>query len=245
MCTTMCNNFHDYLDLSDVTYGTYGVPTSFTTRLSAITGYVYGYYMNSGAYVHTIFSSTDSIVDSPAGECASNAANFNSTYYDVLLYGCPCNGTGMIGDVKCTKGTLHHNNVFKFQLDLPEYNPSNECAVYLTTSTLCHTEGTTHRDDLNGVAIPGAMAIVVRDTDYCFNNSTDNPYAYARATMVHEVGHLYNVEDHYGDLASGDSDPDCIWGDNRNFYDIVKTCSTCSTCHSTIINNRNKFHHTS
>ena len=90
------------------------------------------------------------------------------------------------------------------------------------------------------------MKIISRDSDYAYEHQEGetNPYAYARMTLVHELGHIYHVEDHYDLADSSNYNPDCIWGDNRYDYDIASICSTCSTCHNTIINNRNNYQHT-
>ena len=150
----------------------------------------------------------------------------------------------MSGVIACVNGNLHHNNIYMFRNDLPSYDANNMCAVYLTASTLCATNNSSHFD-VDGVTWPNSMACIVRDPDYDYSHDDDNPYAYSRMVMVHEIGHLFNVEDHYSNYATANSEPDCIWGDNAYNYRIAKTCSTCSTCHNTIVNNRNLYHHTS
>ncbi len=237
LCSTSCVNLSSLCD--DVTLGTYGTPATFSERLPAITGYVYGYYANSGAYINFYDFVSSDIRHSPARLCANNYSGNESAFLGVIVNGCPCT------DRNCVSGssTLHHNNLEMFKNDLPVYNPDNECAMYITVSNLCSNNGGEHHG-VFGASNKDEMYMITSDYDYRNSHDDNNAYAYARKNVVHEIGHLYNVTDHYNTTALPSQDPDCIWGANKNNYLILKNCTTCYVCQQTIYRNRNIYQHT-
>ncbi len=235
MDESMCSNLSSICD--DVTLGTYGVPSSFNTRLPAITGYAYAYYMNSGAYINfsNFFTGTD-LLESPAYLCACQSDDF----FSAIQSDCACQNIET-----CSNGYPHCNNVTMFHNNIPKYNKDNTAVLYFTISKICLNNSQGHRN-VYGATNKSLMRALVRDTDYFFEHKSNetNPYAYTRMTVVHEIGHLYNVTDHYGIHASSDSVANCIWGDNKRLYHIANSCTTCSICHNTIIANRDIYQHT-
>lgn len=235
MCQTMCANLSSICD--SATLGTYGVPTGFTDRLPAITGYTYGYYMNCGAHLNfSDFSPANDLLNSPAAQCASNSSN----YVNTITNGCYC-----YDNAQCLNVTQHHSSIYNYRDALPTFNSSNTAVICLTASALCNHSSNGH-GSLLGVTWSNDMIIISRDSDYKETHEKDgNAYAYARKTLVHEIGHMYNVVDHYNENTSvlPAKDPNCIWGANKNDYDVLTICQTCDICHSTIYNNRNLYQH--
>ncbi len=235
MDESMCSNLSSICD--DVTLGTYGVPSSFNTRLPAITGYAYAYYMNSGAYINfsNFFTGTD-LLESPAYLCVSESDGS----INALMKDCTCKSV-----MQCQVGNWHCNNVNVFSDSIPEYDKNNTAVLYFTVSKMCANTSTKHGNPY-GATNKSEMWSLVRDVDYFHDhyNETSYPYAYARMVTVHEIGHFYNVADHYDEYASSNSVANCIWGDNRENFYIAKSCTTCSTCHNTIIANRDIYQHT-
>ncbi len=231
----MCTNLSFVCD--DVTLGTYGVPNSFNTRLRYITSYAYSYYMNLGAKINfSDFNPATDLLESPAYVCAAESDDFISA----IMSDCPCKS-----EMQCQVGSRHCNNIDKFSGSIPEYNENNTAVLYLTISKMCANTSTMHGNPY-GATNRSEMWALVRDVDYFYshNNETAYPYAYARLVTVHEIGHLYNVADHYGDYATSNSVANCVWGDNREDFDIAKVCTTCSICHDTIVANRDIYQHT-
>lgn len=200
-----------------------------------------GFYSYHGASLNFYdFSAATDILESPAYICAGDSDSFIET----LINGCECYGDGVQAHVACFKGTYQHNNLNYFVNDTPAYNASNECAVYLTASSICLNSAEEHKFAF-GVANPSTMFIVSQDSDYFQYHDDDSPYAYAISTLAHEIGHLYGVKDHYNLDTITVNNPNCIWGDNRESYEILKSCTICTVCKNIIKNNSEKFHHTS
>ena len=72
-------------------------------------------------------------------------------------------------------------------------------------------------------------------------------------TLIHEFGHHYNVEDHYGGSAktTQEIDPtgelgyseDCIWGENKEHGSVLSNYTMCDGCKRIIENNIGKYNH--
>lgn len=232
MCDIMCYQFHG--NDGHITAGTYGVPASFNKRLPAIMNYVYGYYRNCGIVMNYEFT-TANIRRTPAGNCAFSS-NSPGT---VLANGCSC-----VTNSQCLNGNRHHNSCYIFKNDIPSFNKNNEGAVYLAATNFCLENGNSH-GYANGVTWANDMKIVSGDLDHCKSHGSDTSesyaYAYSRKTLIHEIGHLYSVADHYAVLP--DQHPNCIWGKNRNNYYYTRNCVTCEVCHATIIANKTRYQH--
>ncbi len=123
------------------------------------------------------------------------------------------------------------------------------CAAYTnpTTNVTSHERVFGYR---GGIA--GYDHIIVQDYDYTLDdvydvdnwlgNSTE--IAYVSKTVAHEIGHLYGVEDHYNTLYGTDKD-NCIWGYNKDVWNVANELEMCSDCYEIIRENRNKFSHSS
>lgn len=72
-------------------------------------------------------------------------------------------------------------------------------------------------------------------------------------TLIHEFGHHYNVEDHYGGSAKStqEIDPtgelgysrDCIWGENKESDHVIDNYMICDGCRRIIEDNIEKYNH--
>ncbi len=229
----MCVNLNSICD--EEVIGTYGVPVSFTTRLSNITNYAYGYYMSHNIRISfSTFNTSTDLIESPAYQCA----NLSSNFYQILLNGC----TG-VTNTQCTNGSYHCNNIERFVDCIPAYNSNATGVILLTTSNICNSANGAHFN-VDGATSKNDMLSVIRDTDYIYdhNGETTNLYAYGCMVTVHELGHFFDVVDHYGTATT--SDDYCIWGDLAYSYDVAKSCTTCSTCNNTIVANQNYYNHT-
>lgn len=236
----MCSNLSSICN-EEVTLGTYGVPSSFTTRLTSITGYVTGFYGYHGATLNfSNFAPASDLIETYAFECVSNSDD----WADIMINGCRCYGeTYLSAHVACAKGTYQHSNYLYFADSLPSFDSNNECALLLTTSNLCYVKDGEH-GFAYGLATPSEMNIISRDSDYCRDHDDDSPYAYARSTLAHEIGHLYGVQDHYELTSPTVYNPNCIWGANMESYDVLKNCTICSVCANIIKNNCDMYQHT-
>lgn len=236
MDVSMCTSFNTETGNTHITRGTYGVPTSFNTRLPNVTAYTKSFYAYHNANINFYsFNPSYDILESPAYECANNSSSYLST----LKNGCSC-----VNGNDCFNENLHHNNVLTLKNDLPPYDPSKQATLYLTASKLCNN--TSNHHNVYGIRWSGDNVIVMCDSDYRKSHVGENtsPYAYTRSTMVHEVGHLYNVQDHYDLTSTTVYNPNCTWGDNYDEYYIRNSCSICSICASIIRNNADMYQHT-
>lgn len=250
MCTTMTCNYNEIItDKTEPTINTYGVPTSFTERLPSITGYVQAYCANLGAYINFLDFNGYGMLESPARTCADNAASYNTTFFNVVSNGCPCNGAAPDGDENCFNGTLHHNNYLSFRNHLLltdlnsayDFNPNNMYAIYLTASSLCSNNGGSHHG-IYGIHLANDNIIVASDADYKKEHDDQNAYAYARSLLIHEIGHAYNVNDHQSGAVLI-YNPYCLWGAYSSRYEVITACQMCTVCRDIIYENRNIYQH--
>lgn len=250
MCTTITSDFDEIItDKDEPTINTYGMPTSFNERLPAVTGYVHAYYANLGAYINFLKFNGYGMLESPARICADDAASHNTTFFNIVKYGCPCNGVTTTGDDKCFAGTLHHNNYLSFRNHLLStdlnsayaFDSTNMYAIYLTASSLCSNIGGSHHG-IYGIHLDNDNIIVASDADYREKHDDENAYAYARSVLVHEIGHAYNVSDHQSGAVL-DYSPYCLWGAYSGRYEVITACQSCTACRDLIYENRNIYQH--
>ncbi len=244
MDKTMYHDFHDYLNSSNPAYGTYGVPSSFTTRMNNIEAYVHSYYRSQDIYINIITEDITPPRRSAATICVENCyTNGIDSYGNLIANGCPCRGDGITGFMNCTQGEYHHTHVDYFFNTLPYHDPSSECALLLTSSPLCYTIDNETHMILDGICRKYNMEIISRDYDFLYDHGSYSPYSYARFTFVHEVGHLFDVADHYDTKLNSTADR-CVWGYYGQNIDVASSCYTCSTCHNTLIQNKDRYQHT-
>ncbi len=216
----------------DTTYtAIYGVPSSFLDRFPEIIRRTSGYYNVCGARVNISFSS-QKLLRTSARVCAENSSNIENT----IRNGCKC-----YTNSQCEKGISHHNNAEIFRNSFSSPTSSNSATWLITATSICGHNGTSgSHHGLNGVAW-SERKILTCDYDFKMDEGHPeyDPYAFATKTAIHEIGHLYGVSDHYTILP--DQYPDCVWGSNRNSYEIAKGMKTCPRCNQAIKNNLTKY----
>ena len=142
--------------------------------------------------------------------------------------------------------SYHHTNIFNMLYRIPRPNLSEFVTLAFIGHNNCVVSGNSHITNpyygLCNFAI-GVMSIT--------NFSSE---AQETKTFVHEFGHLYNVEDHYGNgtkttteiiQATGNTgyNRNCIYGENKDQEDIYTNLIICDGCASLIIANKDKFSH--
>lgn len=143
--------------------------------------------------------------------------------------------------------TLHHSNWVNVLSTYPNAT-SNSISMFLTPHMLCFASDSSH-SLCRGGSDRSTNKIVVRDDDYDSIESNYNPDTHTAltymvcSTIAHEIGHLYNVTDHYNTYYGDDRD-NCIWGYNNYNIDINRQMKMCDNCKETLKNNSSKFNHT-
>jgi hypothetical protein len=141
----------------------------------------------------------------------------------------------------------HHTNMLNIFFNyVVDYNDTiiNHFVIVYTGYDVCMQD---NHDSLYGLAYPscGLMGI---------SNSLGNTQE--TKTLVHEVGHMYSVIDHYDDEEDDDNvkttnylnltvgpwyDDDCIYG--RNKATVASSLTICEGCRRTIEANAADFNH--
>lgn len=193
-----------------------GVPTAWDTRLGTITsGVKTMYYQRFGIDLdfrftldseHNITTSIDTCV---------GAANYENT----------CNHSDI---PQCTSMTvLHHNSVYDIFENSSVMGTTDEVAMILTAHELCANTVNPHFDVL-GAASSENKRLIVTEGDY-IDSTTGRLVQQTRATIAHEIGHFYCVDDHY-DTQYGDERDDCMWGFNNGTLKISNGMLMCDSC---------------
>ncbi|MEE0186710.1 MAG: hypothetical protein U0I40_09760 [Oscillospiraceae bacterium] len=144
--------------------------------------------------------------------------------------------------------TLHHSNICNILNSFPDAT-SNSTSLFITPANLCMVKSNEQHAIYYGATNVNNNKIIVRDYDYDSSGSSYNPDAHTAltymvcSTIAHEIGHLYNVTDHYN-AYYGDERDNCIWGYYHNDYDINRQMKMCDNCKEILKNNSSKFNHT-
>lgn len=162
--------------------------------------------------------------------------------------------------VTCTDGTilfgeLHHNNVYNMLLHTPLTDMSESLRlVYLghdncVMSTVTENGATEKRHVSGDLTVLG---LAYTKLGLCGVMNFGTP-ANETKTMLHEFGHLYGVDDHYG--GNGKTTQDlilegktgyseyCIYGENRNSPEVLENYTICDGCKALIESNYNRYDH--
>jgi CobQ-like glutamine amidotransferase family enzyme len=72
-------------------------------------------------------------------------------------------------------------------------------------------------------------------------------------TLMHEFGHLFGLEDHYGGQYNSSEtmgeetgythNANCSYGENRHNPNLIKNYTLCNGCKAVLIDNRNNYNH--
>ncbi len=144
--------------------------------------------------------------------------------------------------------TLHHSNICNIFSSFPDAT-SNSTSLFLTPANLCMVNSNGQHGIYYGATNVTNNKIVVRDYDYDTSESSYNPDTHNAltymvcSTIAHEIGHLYNVADHYNIHYGNDRD-NCIWGYNYDNIDVSRQMKICDNCKNTLKSNSSKYNHT-
>ncbi len=226
-----------------ITYGTsmtmqYGVPNAFYARYESVTAKVRNKYMyNFGISLNFTQPVQNFVVEGPGDSCRRGTNNFDALCQHASNYACS------------NDGPYHHTNCYYIRnVVFPRPRPYvNGVEVYMVSHRICNVaDDGTHQGNILAMTYPGIMTMVVRDYDYVEVDNVTNWQGdttninYVSKTLAHEIGHLYNVDDHY-DTQFGTVKDDCIWGYNKGDDIVVKGLLMCSDCKNVIMNNRDWY----
>lgn len=253
-------NIETVIGASEV--GVYGIPTSTEKRFPRIKARVSGVYKGcANINVNMYLPSSYFIQWAAADDCKMDSAQ--NMPYDIYAYcyHCACGSNVNNSCTHCSNGgTLHHTNAdTNLNALFGSKNTMNCQYMYITAAKMCMVYNGRH-SGLNGLkqSLSGNLCVV--DTDYV---DPDNHYRdhgifvgngytwglgdyehiyWVSKNAIHEIGHLYGIQDHYFDPAT-DPYPDCIWGTNRDDYEVVVDNKICPNCLATLKANANRFNH--
>lgn len=142
----------------------------------------------------------------------------------------------------------HHTNIYNIAYRLPRPNKTINLSMYFVGHECCR-EGMIY----NTIHYPAVNGLGSEE----FGNALINQHRSVekeRMTVVHEFGHLYGVEDHYGgkykstDDMNSNIEPDlystyCIYGEKKADTDVSNNLTICDGCRQTIENNWDRYSH--
>lgn len=153
------------------------------------------------------------------------AAQCPNLQYDNYFSYCKCTS-----DYNCAHDySEHHTSVDVINNEIPTPNKNVKSTLLLTGSHLCNNNGGNH-GFVNGISYYTICKALI--------SHTENAQGTSLLTMdvINELGHFYNVDDHYSSPNDGDSR--CIWGYDRHEETIVRMNKICTTCCNTIRENK-------
>ncbi len=221
----------------------YSVPGAFQSRFPAIDAKVSGFFLREFDIDVNFINTQYVVTNAPISVCRTDTTKIQSVCSCVNYNGCS------------NSGPYHHTNA-AYNLDsiFPDC-PTTKFQLHLTASKLCYIKGTTHtsvkglnRSTRNSNGDIVASSMIVRDSDYVDEDSnvaswlgnTSN-ITWVSKTLTHELGHAYDVDDHYG-IRYMDARDNCIWGYNKDNETVAYNLQMCSVCYSTIRDNTTVNH---
>ena len=185
------------------------------------------------------------------------------SYADANCYYTPNKACDHASDTNCynsvlyTNGTidlegLHHKNYKNIWLRIPMPDLTQTVKASFVGHNCCSVER-----DGNGNFIShgssGIYGVAYSNSGTCLiTNFVSNQSE--RKTLIHEFGHFYQVQDHYGNGAptTGQMNMDagedifseyCIYGEKRETTSVLGNLTICEGCQRTIRANMNTFDH--
>lgn len=165
-----------------------------------------------------------------------NPDNCNYTKGSNYLSNCKC-----VTNSGCRNNTtLHHTNfTYIHSNSIPSGSTTTTVPMLLTANKLCKVNSDSTHGYIYGVAYTGSHNIMITDTDVTdIVNGNEIEYSLLSMDIVHEIGHLYEVNHHYTDATA---DQNCIWGTNRHSYNVVNNLKICSRCLQIIRQHSSKY----
>ena len=142
--------------------------------------------------------------------------------------------------------SYHHTNIFNILCRVTRPNTSENVKIAFIGHNNCEVSGINHYSNpyyglcYYNLGLMGIMNFVSE--------------AQETKTLVHEFGHLYFVEDHYGgntrtteqmiqETGNTGYSRNCIYGENKDQASVYNNLVICDGCASVIIANKNRFSH--
>lgn len=217
-------NIEVYMDKSYVTKN--GQPTAWTTKYESLTETV-GYMYNLLAGIELDFNFTlDSyhMITSTADSCINKNDDGTCNHCSYLY----CSNDG----------PYHHNNIIYLMNSVSTYSNLVTASLILTASPLCAVDNNFHFY-VNGVSSYLTKRITVMEHDV--EPEEGERFVHnTRATIAHEIGHLFGVVDHYN-IEYGDERDECIYGAKKEDKDVTNGMKICENCRATIKANKSLY----
>ncbi len=181
--------------------------------------------------------------------CSTNPTKLcNHTFFD-------CDNSVTLTDGTIWFGELHHNNVYNMLLHTPLTDMSESLRIVYLGHEKCAMSTGTEDDNNIKYHVPNEetpLGLAYTKLGLCGVMNFGTPSNETK-TMLHEFGHLYGVDDHYGgdgkttqELISegkiGYSEY-CIYGENRNSDEVLENYTICDGCKTLIASNYNRYDH--
>ena len=170
--------------------------------------------------------------ESYADKCTSDEGSINKL--------CVCGGEN-----NCitpdNKGTLHHKNENQILLRSYDYDKENALTIIFTGHKVCRiTEG----EHVAGKGVDVGLSFINEGISGIFSGEINN-FDKEVKTTAHEIGHLFDADDHYWghDREFNYKDDYCIYGDHKDDFDIYTNLITCSDCTRKIKSENNLYNH--
>ena len=190
--------------------------------------------------------STPTLFTSYATVCTVDANHLCTCGGETACINSPITNT----DGETALSTLHHTNFWNIVYNIDEPLSSNTVRMVFLGQAMCECRG--------GECAPiNYVGRVVKELELVAimnHGSTTLEYE----TVVHEFGHLFGIEDHYGDwnmtspMTPNTSvmddlyedrgfNSDCIYGENKEEVDVLAEMTICDGCKSFVYENRNLY----
>ncbi len=208
-----------YLYKNGLSNGTGGYLTYHFYIVSSVYRYAAGIYLVKEPFVY----SGDTIISTHITDCPNigGSGNYANRCWCTTDNGCS-NTSG-----------YHHTNAQYFIDHSMEISCINiKMNVHLVGSRLCIKDSGQHKN-IYGLNEPNYKSALVQDAE--ITNGDGETYSIFDEVLVHEIGHFYNVEDHYNQI---NNHPNCVWGRYCQMEYVATHLPICSNCQKTLKDNR-------
>ena len=147
-------------------------------------------------------------------------------------------------------GLYHHTNQEKMMSGFSTVNPSTKFLMVITGNKTClHNASTGECRGFGnqGICYFGSNAafpfpqtrIGIFNAD---QSSTANDNLVTK-TIIHEIGHMYGVPDHYNGITHIGQADNCIWGKNKDTSTVATNLVMCPYCKNIWNNHATEYNH--
>ena len=151
---------------------------------------------------------------------------------------CSCSSSCDNSSPNSLKG-YHHKNMYNIACRMPRPDTTENLNILFTGHKVCDESD-------SGSCSTGPLGLTYGTLGICVismnpNNGNGRTHGKIIKTIAHEIGHFFDVDDHYNTAST--TDDDCIWGDDRNDTDIYSVLKMCDTCMATLNANKAIYNH--